>query len=82
MVGWHHRLNGHEFERTLGDSEGQGSLECYSPWGCRVGYQQFPSLNQLLFPFQVGHLPPTGKKPRAHVSQLLKPEHPRARAVQ
>ena len=27
MVGWHHRLNGHEFEQTLGDSEGQGSLE-------------------------------------------------------
>ena len=27
MVGWHHRLNGHEFEQTLGDGEGQGSLE-------------------------------------------------------
>ena len=33
MVGWHHRLNGHEFQETLGDSEGQGSLECCSPWG-------------------------------------------------
>ena len=33
MVGWHHRLNGHEFEQTLGDSEGQGSLACCSPWG-------------------------------------------------
>ena len=33
MVGWHHRLNRHEFEQTLGDSEGQGSLECCSPWG-------------------------------------------------
>ena len=33
MVGWNHRLNGHEFEQTLGDSEGQESLECYSPWG-------------------------------------------------
>ena len=32
MVGWHHRLNGHEFEQTLGDSEGQGSLACCSPW--------------------------------------------------
>ena len=32
MVGWHHRLNGHEFEQTLGDSEGQGSLACFSPW--------------------------------------------------
>ena len=33
MVGWHHQLNGHEFEQTLGDGEGQGSLECCSPWG-------------------------------------------------
>ena len=33
MVGWHHRLNGHEFEETQGDSEGQGSLTCCSPWG-------------------------------------------------
>ena len=32
-VGWHHRLNGHEFEQTLGDGEGQGSLVCCSPWG-------------------------------------------------
>ena len=32
-VGWHHRLNGHEFEQALGDSEGQGNLVCYSPWG-------------------------------------------------
>ena len=33
MVGWHHWLNGHEFEQTPGDSEGQGSLACCSPWG-------------------------------------------------
>ena len=32
MVGWHHRLNGDEFEQTPGDSEGQGSLECCSSW--------------------------------------------------
>ena len=32
MVGWHHRLNGHEFEQAPGDSEGQGSLMCCSPW--------------------------------------------------
>ena len=32
-VGWHHRLNGHESVQTLGDSEGQGSLVCCSPWG-------------------------------------------------
>ena len=34
MIGWHHRFNGHEFEQTLGDSEGQASLVCCSPWGC------------------------------------------------
>ena len=33
MVGWHHRLDGHEFEQAVGDSEGQGSLACWSPWG-------------------------------------------------
>ena len=33
MVGWHHQLSGHEFEQTLRDSEGQGSLACCSPWG-------------------------------------------------
>ena len=36
MVGWHHQLNGHEFEQTLGDSDGQGSLACCNPWDCRV----------------------------------------------
>ena len=33
MVREHHQLNGHEFEQTLGDTGGQGSLVCYSPWG-------------------------------------------------
>ena len=32
MVGWHHWFNGHEFEQSLGDGEGQGRLTCYSPW--------------------------------------------------
>ena len=33
VVGWHYRLNGHKFEQTPGDGEGQGSLACCSPWG-------------------------------------------------
>ena len=33
MVGWHHQLNGQEFEKAPGDGEGQGSLACSSPWG-------------------------------------------------
>ena len=36
MVGWYYRLNGHELEQIPGDGEGQGSLACRSPWGCRV----------------------------------------------
>jgi len=39
MVGWHRRLHEHEFEQTLGDSEGQGSLACCSP-GCRKESEQ------------------------------------------
>ena len=35
MIGWHHQLNRHEFEQTLGDSEGQGSLACCRSWGLK-----------------------------------------------
>ena len=35
IVGWHSQLNGHESEQTPGDNEGEGSLECYSLWGCK-----------------------------------------------
>jgi len=35
MVGWHHKLNGHEFEQAVGDGEGQGSLACCNLWGCQ-----------------------------------------------
>ena len=47
MIGWHRSHTGREFEQTLGDSEGQGSLVCYSPWGHKrsdtTEQQQFPS---------------------------------------
>ena len=35
MVGWHHQLDGHEFEQAPGVGIGQGSLVCYSSWGCK-----------------------------------------------
>ena len=38
IVGWHHQLNGHEFECTPVVGDGQGGLACYSPWGRRVGH--------------------------------------------
>ena len=44
IVRWHHRLSGHEFEQTLGDGEGQGSLVCCSPW-CRKESDMTEQLN-------------------------------------
>ena len=35
VVGWHHQLDGHEFEQALGVGDEQGSLACYSPWGAK-----------------------------------------------
>ena len=45
MVGWHHWLDGHEFEQVLGAGDGQESLVCCSPWGHRVGYDWATELN-------------------------------------
>ena len=39
MVGWHHQLTGHESEQTPENDEGQGSLQCCSPWDRRVGHE-------------------------------------------
>ena len=44
MVGWHHRLNGHESEQAPGIDDGQGSLACYSPWS-RKGSDMTERLN-------------------------------------
>ena len=38
MAGWHHRLDGHEFEQALGAGDGQGSLACCSPWGHKESF--------------------------------------------
>ena len=35
MAGWHHQLDGHEYEQTPGVADGQGSLACGYPWGCK-----------------------------------------------
>ena len=45
MVGCHHRLDRHEFEQAPGVGDGQGSLACCSPWGCRVGHNRATELN-------------------------------------
>ena len=43
MIGWNHRLNGHQFEKGLGVDDGQGSLVCCSPWG----YKELDMTGQL-----------------------------------
>ena len=45
MIGWHHQLDGHEFEQALKFADGQGSLVCCSPWGGRVGHDWMSELN-------------------------------------
>ena len=47
MVGWHHRLNAHDFAQAPGDGEGQGGLACCSPWG-RKGLDTTQRLNNYL----------------------------------
>ena len=59
MAGWHHRLNGHEFEQILGDSEGQGSLACCGPWGCKVPTTT-QGLNSIFHTCGFIYLPPDG----------------------
>ena len=48
MVAWHHQLKGQEFEQNQGDSEGQGSLVCCSPWGCKESDMTDAMLNNRL----------------------------------
>ena len=47
LVGWCHRLDGHEFEQVPGVGDGQGGLACCSPWGCRVGRDWVTELNWI-----------------------------------
>ena len=55
MLEWHHWLNEHAFEQTLGNSEGQGSLVCCSPWGCKESDMTEP-LNNKSTPELTGFL--------------------------
>ena len=48
MVGWHHRLNRHEFEQAVGAGDGQRRLVCCSPWGSRVRHDWATELNWTL----------------------------------
>ena len=56
VVGWHHQLDGHEFEQAPGVGDGQGSLVCYSPWGRRVGHNWATELNWLCIYYNEIHI--------------------------
>ena len=57
MVGWHHRLNGHEFEQVPGVGEEQGSLPCCGPWGCKeLDMAEKPNWTDPLCPLSGGFL--------------------------
>ena len=60
MIGWHHRLNGHESEQALGDSEGQGGLECCSPWGRKESDTTDPLNSDEWAPASVDRMNPEG----------------------
>ena len=73
MVGWHHQLNGHEFEQILGDSEGQGSLACYSPWGHKESDPtEWRNNNNCLVCFPINMFP-TELQPKFHECWMFSP---------
>ena len=57
MVGWHHWLNGHEFEQALGIDDGQGGLVCCSPGGCKEsGTTEWLNWTEYFLPMEASHL--------------------------
>ena len=48
MVGWHHQLDGYEFEHAQGDGEGQGGLACCDSWGCKETQLSTHTVTHLL----------------------------------
>ena len=75
MAGWHHQLNGHEFEQTPGDGEGQGSLACCSPWG----HKELDTTERLNNSKDVGpdHIPDEAPSQINAYSFLIKCSNPR-----
>ena len=75
MVGWHHQLNGHEFEQALGDSEGEGRLACCSPWGCTESdttEQLYTRYCSRHWGFRQGPCPPVVHIPESKTIELSK----------
>ena len=85
MVGWHHRLNGHEFEQALGDDEGQGSLTCFSPLGHKESDTTYSLNNRqhgtsFLLP-TVTHLPGPYPRPYCCLRMLRRASYTAAAAA-
>ena len=55
VVGWHHQLDGQEFEEAPGAGDGQGSLVCCSPWSCRIGHDWVTELNGIFNCIGIAH---------------------------
>ena len=70
MVGWRHELNGHEFEQTLGNIEGQGSLAYCSPWGHKES-DTHERLNNNNFSYDLSPLISPGKVTDTQLVQLF-----------
>ena len=70
MAGWHHRLNGQEFEQAPGDSEGRGGLGCCSPRGRRESDRTEP-VNQTELIDVWSYTPPAGSEGLADLSALV-----------
>ena len=74
MVGWHHRLNGLEFEQAPGVGDGQGSLMCYSPWGLqRVAHDWVTELFQIDYLLSVVRSFPGGSDGKSVCLQYRRP---------
>ena len=78
LVGWHHQLNGHEFEQDLGDGEGQGSLPCCGPWGHKeadtteqLNNSKVENLLHHLVPSHVIYSSPESEEPTRRSASLL-----------
>ena len=78
MVAWHHQLNGHEFEKAPGDSEGQGSLVCCSPWGRRARHDRVAEQQQdsiISQPAEERHVGPSRVIPASCLKETLSEDH-------
>ena len=74
MVGWHHQLNGHEFEEALGDGEGQEGLVCCSPWVHKESDTTERLNNNSIIGFNM-RVPWTARRSNQSILKEISPEY-------